>query len=43
MINLNNTLPAAPSGSQNVSWQQDGSGNVSAYVGLTSTKTTVVL
>ena len=30
MINLNNTTPSAPSGSVNVSWQQDGSGNVSA-------------
>jgi hypothetical protein len=31
-INLNNTVPAAPTGSTNVSWQRDGSGNVSAYI-----------
>jgi len=40
-INLSNTLPAAPTGSVNVSWQQDSSGNVSAYSGLGPTKTTV--
>ena len=31
-INLNNTTPAAPTGSTNVTWQEDVSGNVSAYV-----------
>jgi hypothetical protein len=30
--NFNNTTPAAPAGSVNVSWQTDGSGNDSAYV-----------
>jgi len=29
-INLNNTTPAAPAGSTNVTWQEDVSGNVSA-------------
>jgi len=32
MINLSNTTPAAPSGATNVTWQVDGSGNVSASV-----------
>lgn len=31
-INLNNSVPAAPAGSTNVLWQEDTSGNVSAYV-----------
>lgn len=31
-INLNNTTPAAPAGSTNVSFQRDVSGNVSAYI-----------
>ena len=31
-VNLSNTTPAAPAGSTNVTWQTDGSGNVSAYV-----------
>ena len=31
-INLNSTTPAAPTGGGNVTWQEDGSGNVSAYV-----------
>jgi hypothetical protein len=30
--NFNNTTPAAPGGSSNVTWQKDGSGNVSAYL-----------
>ena len=30
-INLSNTTPAAPAGSTNVLWQNDASGNVSAY------------
>lgn len=30
-INYNNTTPAAPSGNANVTWQSDGSGNISAY------------
>lgn len=29
--NFNNTVPAAPAGSLNVTWQTDGSGNDSAY------------
>jgi hypothetical protein len=33
-INLNNTTPAAPSSTVNVSWQKDSSGNVSANVPL---------
>jgi hypothetical protein len=32
-INLNNTIPAAPANATNVVWQEDVSGNVSAYVG----------
>lgn len=31
-INLNNSVPAAPTGGTNVLWQEDTSGNVSAYV-----------
>lgn len=31
-VNLNNTTPAAPANNTNVIWQQDGSGNISAYV-----------
>jgi hypothetical protein len=31
-INLNSTLPAAPAGSTNVTFQKDSSGNISAYV-----------
>jgi hypothetical protein len=31
-INLNDTLPAAPAGGVNAKWQEDISGNVSAYV-----------
>ena len=30
-MNLNNTTPAAPGNNINVTWQKDGSGNVSAY------------
>lgn len=33
MITLNSTTPAAPTGGFLVKWQQDSSGNVSAYVG----------
>lgn len=40
MINLNNLTPAAPVGGVNVLWQVDASGNVSAYIGLASTRTT---
>jgi hypothetical protein len=32
MINLSNTTPAAINGGTNVTWQEDASGNVSAYV-----------
>lgn len=41
MINLNDTTPVAPIGGANVKWQQDSSGNVSAYTALAPTKTTV--
>jgi hypothetical protein len=34
-LNFNATTPAAPSGSTNVTWQNDASGNVSAYVAST--------
>lgn len=34
MINLSNTTPAAPTGGANVSWQEDSSGNVSAYASI---------
>ena len=42
MINLSNTSPPAPAGGQNVFWQQDVSGDVSAYTSLSDTMTTVV-
>jgi len=35
-INFNDTTPAAPGGSTNVKWQNDSSGNASAYVTSTS-------
>lgn len=41
MINLSNITPPAPASGVNVSWQQDGSGNVSAYTSVASPKTTV--
>jgi hypothetical protein len=43
MINLSDTLPVSPIGGTNVKWQEDSSGNVSAYVGLSAigAKTTV--
>lgn len=31
-INLSNSLPAAPANAQNVAWQEDSSGNVSASI-----------
>ena len=34
--NFNDTTPAAPAGKTNVSWQVDGSGNVSAYLTASS-------
>lgn len=34
MINLSDSTPAAPAGGVNVKWQQDASGNVSAYASL---------
>ena len=40
-INLNNTIPSPPIGGTNVLWQEDSSGNVSAYTGLATAKTTV--
>ena len=33
MITLNSAVPAAPTGGSLVKWQQDASGNVSAYTG----------
>lgn len=30
-VNLSNTTPAAPTGGTNITWQTDGSGNVSGY------------
>lgn len=39
MINLNDTTPAAPAGGTNVKWQEDVSGNVSAYAPSTATQT----
>lgn len=41
-INLNGTTPAAPAGSTNVTWQNDVSGNVSAYIGTSPTTLTPV-
>jgi hypothetical protein len=41
MINLNDTVPSAPSGGRNVKFQQDSSGNVSAYTSLSTVKTVV--
>ena len=41
MVNLNDNTPAAPTGGTNVKWQEDASGNVSAYVGVASTGTPV--
>jgi hypothetical protein len=41
MINFSNSTPAAPMGSRNIAWQNDVSGNVSAYIGLATIKTTV--
>ena len=38
--NFNDTVPAAPAGGVNVSWQTDGSGNDSAYVPSGSFPTT---
>lgn len=39
--NLNDTTPTAPTGGRNIKWQQDGSGNTSAYTSLAPLKTTV--
>jgi hypothetical protein len=36
-INFSNTTPAAPTGSTNVSWQNDASGNVSANLPASAT------
>ena len=36
MLNLNDTVPAAAAGTQNVVWQEDSSGNVSAAVNFQS-------
>jgi hypothetical protein len=41
MINLSDTTPAAPTGASNIKWQQDSSGNVSAYTPTAPTKATV--
>jgi hypothetical protein len=32
MINLNDSTPAPPAGGTNVKWQEDVSGNTSAYI-----------
>lgn len=39
--NINNTVPAAPAGGTNVSWQTDGSGNMSAYTSAFAAELTV--
>lgn len=31
-VTFNSTTPAAPAGNRNITWQKDGSGNVSGYV-----------
>lgn len=36
-VNFNNTTPAAPTGNSNVTFQNDGSGNLSAYVPTSGT------
>lgn len=41
MINLSDTTPGAPAGGRNVKFQQDSSGNVSAYTSLSSVKTSL--
>jgi predicted PurR-regulated permease PerM len=35
-VNLNGTTPAAPASNTNVQFQQDGSGNISAYVPISA-------
>src|SRR5579864_3835973 len=37
-VNLNNTVPAAPVNNTNLVWQQDASGNISAYVPTSAQK-----
>jgi hypothetical protein len=39
-LNFNGTTPAAPSGGTNVLWQNDSSGNVSAYISSGATVVT---
>ena len=34
-FNFSNTTPSAPTGSLNISWQKDGSGNISANIDAT--------
>lgn len=36
-VNFSNTVPAAPTGSLNVAWQTDGTGNISAYASASPT------
>jgi hypothetical protein len=43
MINLSDSTPVAPSGGQNVKWQSDVSGNVSAYAPIAATRQTVAI
>lgn len=43
MINLSDTTPVALSGKQNVTWQQDASGNVSASFPIAQTRQTVAI
>lgn len=43
MINLSDSTPAATTGRQNVTWQQDASGNVSASTSLAATRQVVAI
>ena len=39
-VNISSTVPAAPAGSTNVTYQTDGSGNISGYVPTAATELT---
>jgi hypothetical protein len=41
-VNFSNTTPAAVAGNTNVSWQTDGSGNISGYVPNAATNTSPI-
>lgn len=41
VVTLSNTLPAAPGGSANITWQFDVFGNISAYAAAASSSVTV--